>query len=93
MKMCRLHGVGRTGIRIASGVCLALVFTLLPGRAAGREFRRLPVKDGWTLVTSGVTINAGKPTTLEITMEPVTPAVERRGPPALSVTVPQLVIR
>jgi hypothetical protein len=54
---------------------------------------RESMKDGWTPVTSGVTIDAGKPTTLEITMEPVTPAAERRGPPVLRITVPQLVRR
>ncbi len=45
MKAYRLHGVGRTGISIVSGVCLALMLGLLPGRAAGQEFRRLPVKE------------------------------------------------
>jgi hypothetical protein len=51
---------------------------------------RESMKDGWTLVASGVTINSGKPTTVEITMEPVTAPSERKGPPALSITVPQL---
>lgn len=45
MKTCRSHGVGRTGIRIVSGVCLALTLSLWPGRVAGQEFRRLPVKE------------------------------------------------
>jgi len=45
MKTCRSRGVGRTGIRIVSGVCLALMLSLLPGRVVGQEFRRLPVKE------------------------------------------------
>jgi hypothetical protein len=37
--------------------------------------------------------SAGKPTAVEIIMEPVTPPPERRNPPALNLTVPTLVER
>ncbi|MGE5293629.1 MAG: ADP-ribosylglycohydrolase family protein [Solirubrobacterales bacterium] len=47
------------------------------------------MQNGWTLVKSSLPA-AEKPTAVEITMEPVTPLSERKEPPALSFTVPQL---
>jgi hypothetical protein len=51
------------------------------------------MKNGWAQVTSQLTIDAGRPVAVEITMEPVKPPTERQGPPALSITVPTLVSR
>jgi hypothetical protein len=54
---------------------------------------RESMREGWTPVKSQVTINSGKSTVVEITMEPVKPPTGRQGPPALSITVPTLVSR
>jgi len=51
------------------------------------------MQNGWTQITSHLTVNAGKPLSVEITMEPVTPPAEREGPPPLSITVPTLASR
>jgi hypothetical protein len=48
------------------------------------------MKAGWTQIRASLPAGEGKPLAVEITMEPVTPPQERRGPPALSITVPRL---
>jgi len=48
---------------------------------------------GWTLIRAPLPQGANGPLAIEIAMEPVTPPAERRGPPAVSLTVPQLVNR
>src|SRR5512145_707218 len=45
MKTERSQVVNRTAIPIVSGICFMLMLGLLPSRAIGQEFRRLPVKE------------------------------------------------
>jgi len=60
---------------------------------AGTTVNKETMKNGWAQVTSALPDGAGKPLTVEITMEPVKPPTEREGPPALSITVPTLASR
>jgi len=64
-------------------------------KADGKELasevvNKATMKDGWTQIRASLPANADKPSAVEITMEPVTPPTERRGPPALSITIPRL---
>jgi len=59
----------------------------------GTTVNKETMKNGWTPVTSRLTINAGKSLAVEITMEPVKPPAEREGPLALSIIVPTLASR
>jgi hypothetical protein len=64
-------------------------------RADGRDLAdetvsQATMKAGWTRIHASLPAGEGKPLAVEITMEPVTPPQERRGPPALSITVPRL---
>ena len=47
------------------------------------------MQNGWTQIRSSLPATE-KPMAVEIAMEPVTPPAQRRGPGALSITVPQL---
>ncbi|MBM4028281.1 MAG: ADP-ribosylglycohydrolase family protein [Planctomycetes bacterium] len=58
---------------------------------AGETVNKATMKDGWTRIRAALPNDAAKPIAVEITMEPVTPPPERRNPPALSLTIPQLV--
>jgi hypothetical protein len=67
-------------------------------RADGKDLtsvtvNRTTMTDGWTPIRVSLPDNAGKPSAVEIIMEPVTPPPERRNPPALSLTLPTLVDR
>jgi hypothetical protein len=57
---------------------------------AGETVSQATMKAGWTQIRASLPAGEGKPLAVEITMEPVTPPQERRGPPALSITVPRL---
>jgi len=57
---------------------------------AGEAVNQTTMKAGWTQIRAPLPAGADKPLAVEITMEPVTPPTERKGPPALSVTVPRL---
>ena len=64
-------------------------------KADGKELacetvNQVTMKDGWTPIRASLPANAGKPLAMEITMEPVTPPTEKKGPPALSITVPKV---
>ena len=64
-------------------------------KAEGKELaaetvNQATMKDGWTPIKASLPVNAGKPLAVEITMEPVTPPTEKKGPPALSITVPKV---
>jgi len=60
---------------------------------AGETVNKATMKDGWTQIRASLPNSAGKSAAMEITMEPVTPPTDRRGPPALSITVPKLADR
>jgi len=67
-------------------------------KAAGKDLNSTVVNKetmsaGWTLIRASLPQGANGPLAIEVAMEPVTPPAERRGPPALSLTVPQLVNR
>ncbi len=57
----------------------------------GETVNKATMRDGWTRIKASLPDSGGKSLAAEITMEPVTPPTERRGPPALSLTVPTLV--
>ena len=57
---------------------------------ANETVNQATMKDGWMQIRVGLPDNAGKSSAVEITMVPVTPPSERKGPPALRITVPRL---
>ena len=59
----------------------------------GTTVNKATMKDGWTQIKAALPNGEGRPLAVEVTMEPATPPAERRGPPALSLTVPQLTVR
>jgi hypothetical protein len=64
------------------------------GKAIGREtVNQATMKNGWTRIRTLLLADGNKPSTVEIVMEPVTAPTERKGPPALSITVPAFVDR
>jgi len=58
---------------------------------ADETLSKTTMKGGWTQIRAALPASADKPLAVEITMEPVTPPTDRKGPPALSITVPALV--
>ncbi|MCU0913186.1 MAG: ADP-ribosylglycohydrolase family protein [Planctomycetes bacterium] len=60
---------------------------------ATETVNKASMTDGWTLIRAPLPADADQPVAVEITTEPVTPPPERRGPPALSLTLPKVVNR
>jgi hypothetical protein len=60
---------------------------------AGETVNKATMKNGWTQIRASLPANAGTATAVEITMEPVTPPTDKKGPSALSLTVPKLADR
>ncbi len=60
---------------------------------ASETINKATMKEGWTAIKASLPNNGGDSSAVEIMMEPVTPPADRRGPPALSLTVPQIVDR
>ncbi|MCX5647187.1 MAG: ADP-ribosylglycohydrolase family protein [Phycisphaerae bacterium] len=69
-----------------------LAKTLPVGKPATLEFAAAcdPKTDGWTQIRAALPANPDGSLTVEIAMAPVTPPTDRRGPPALSITVARL---
>jgi hypothetical protein len=57
---------------------------------ANETVNQATMKDGWTQIRAALPANADKSLAVEIVMAPVTPPTDRKGPPALSITVPSL---
>ena len=57
---------------------------------ATQTVAKATMQDGWTEIKATLAEFAGKKAAVEITMEPVTPPAEKKGPPALSITVPEV---
>ncbi len=57
---------------------------------AGETVNQATMKAGWTQIRVPLPAGAGQPLAVEIAMEPVTLPTERKGLPALSITVPRL---
>jgi hypothetical protein len=67
-------------------------------KADGRELtaetvNQATMQNGWTEIRAPLPGDGNQPLAVEITMQPVTPPPERRGPPPVSITVPKLVNR
>jgi hypothetical protein len=60
---------------------------------ASETVDKTTMKAGWTQIRAALPAHADKPLGVEIVMEPVTAPTERKGPPALSITVPALASR
>jgi hypothetical protein len=57
----------------------------------GETVSQATMKAGWTQIRAALPPGADKPLAVEIALEPAAPPTERKGPPALSITVPRLV--
>jgi hypothetical protein len=60
---------------------------------AGQAVNQETMKGGWAEISAALPDAAGKPAVMEVTAEPVTPPAGRKGPPALSIAVPQVAVR